>query len=235
MNILNVLPYFNPKMGGDVNVCTNIAKELIKRGHDVTILTTDYELDKSYLNQVKDYGINIVCIKCLFNIGLFIYSPEIKNWLNKNIQKFDIIHLHTFRAYQNNIVKSYSKMYDVPYVLQAHGSILTFFQKKNIKKVYDYFWGYKLLEKASMVLALTETEYNQYKIMGVKEDKIENIQNGIDLSEYKKLPIKGKFKTKYNLSNEEKIILYLGRLHKSKGIESTYKIIFRNYKGTKTC
>ena len=110
MNILNVLPYFNPKRGGDVNVCTNFSKELIKRGHEVTILTTDFELDIDYLNQVKDYGIDIVCIKCLFNLGLFIYSPDIKYWLNSNIQKFDIIHLHTFRAYQNHIVQLYSKI-----------------------------------------------------------------------------------------------------------------------------
>jgi len=45
MNILYVLPYFNPKNGGDVNVCANIAKQFVKRGHEVTILTTDFEID----------------------------------------------------------------------------------------------------------------------------------------------------------------------------------------------
>lgn len=219
MNILHVLPYYNPKRGGDVNVCTNLAKELVKNGHEVTILTTDFECDINYLNQLKEFGINIVSIKTLFNIGLFIYSPQIKNWLKINLNDFDVIHLHTFRAYQNNIVLEYAEKFGIPYIIQAHGSLLTFFQKNKLKRIYDYFWGIKLLKGASKVFALTETEYNQYRIMGVLDDKIEIVPNGINLSEYQKLSTKGEFKKKYNLSHEEKIILYLGRLNKNKGID----------------
>jgi Glycosyltransferase len=48
--------------------------------------------------------------------------------------------------------------------------------------------------------------------------KIEVIPNGVDLSIYSKLPKKGEFKKKYGVAEYEKIILYLGRIHKSKGI-----------------
>ena len=223
MNILYVLPYFNPKRGGDVNVCANLAREFVKRGHEVTILTTDFELDVNYLNYIEEQGINVVHSKVLFNLGLFIYSPEMKKWLNKNISNFDIIHLHTFRAYQNNIIHEYSKKYKVPYILQAHGSVLPFFQKQKLKKVYDHIWGYKLLQDASKVIALTETELEQYKEMKIPENKIKIVPNGINLSEYQDLPKKGEFRKKYGIKDDDKVILYLGRLNKTKGIDLLIK------------
>jgi glycosyltransferase involved in cell wall biosynthesis len=142
-----------------------------------------------------------------------------KKWLNKNIQKFDIIHLHTFRAYQNNIIQNYSKKYNIPYILQAHGSLLTFFQKSKLKKIYDLLWGHELLKDASKLIALTESEFGQYQQMGVPENKIEIVPNGINLLNYQNLPEKGEFKKKYNISNDVIVLLYLGRLHKSKGID----------------
>ena len=40
-----------------------------------------------------------------------------------------------------------------------------------------------------------------------------------DLSEYENLPKKGSLEKKYGIENNEKIILYLGRIHKTKGID----------------
>lgn len=236
MNILYVLPYFNPKRGGDVNVCANLAREFVKKGHEVTILTTDFEFDKDYLGSIEEHGINIVYSKVLFNVGLFIYSPEMKKWLNNNLQNFDIIHLHTFRAYQNNIIRKYSKKYNVPYILQAHGSVLPFFQKQKLKKIYDYIWGHSILNDASQIIALTETETEQYKEMKVPENKIEIIPNGITLSDYQDLPETGEFRSKYNISQDEKIILYLGRIHKRKGIDvllKSFETVSKDFKNVR--
>jgi glycosyltransferase involved in cell wall biosynthesis len=55
--------------------------------------------------------------------------------------------------------------------------------------------------------------------MGVPEEKIAIIPNGIDLSEYAELPPKGSFKKKFNIPEDRKIILYLGRIHRTKGID----------------
>jgi glycosyltransferase involved in cell wall biosynthesis len=59
--------------------------------------------------------------------------------------------------------------------------------------------------------------------MGVPEEKIAIIPNGIDLSEYAVLPPKGAFKRKFGIPEEKKIILYLGRIHKIKGIDFLIK------------
>jgi glycosyltransferase involved in cell wall biosynthesis len=73
------------------------------------------------------------------------------------------------------------------------------------------------------VIALSNAEAEQYKAMGVPEWKIAIIPNGIDLSEYAELPPKSSFKKKFNIPEDKKIILYLGRIHKTKGIDFLVK------------
>ena len=41
----------------------------------------------------------------------------------------------------------------------------------------------------------------------------------MDLSEFEKLPPKGGFRAKYHIREDEKIVLYFGRIHKIKGID----------------
>jgi len=88
--------------------------------------------------------------------------------------------------------------------------------KQRLKQVYDSFWGYKLLRDASKVIAITKTEVKQYKSMGISEDKIGIVPNGIDLSEFENLPGKGEFRRQYGINGNQKIILYLGRIHRIK-------------------
>jgi glycosyltransferase involved in cell wall biosynthesis len=221
MKILQVLPFFTPARGGSATAPYNISKHLAKRGHEVTVFTTDFEFDEEYAKSLD--SVRVVPFHCITNVGLMLISPTMKRQLKKEIKDFDVIHMHNFRSYQNIIVHRYARKCGVPYVLQAHGSVLPFFQKQRLKKIFDLFFGYKILRGASKVIALTKTEVEQYKKMGVDEDKIEIVPNGIDLSEYENLPERGGFRKKYSISDDEKIILYLGRLHKIKGVDLLVK------------
>jgi glycogen synthase len=46
MKILQVIPFFSPKFGGSLTVAYNLSKELAKRNHEVTIITTYFEFDQ---------------------------------------------------------------------------------------------------------------------------------------------------------------------------------------------
>ena len=222
MRILQVIHYLSPLHGGgSINVAYNLSKHLAERGHKVTIFTTDFELDNGYIQSLD--GVRVVLFHCIANIGLMLISPEMKKLLKEEIRDFDVIHMHNFRSYQNVVAHHYAKKYGVPYILQAHGSVLPFFQKQRLKKLYDWVWGYRILKDASKVIALTKTEAEQYKKMGVGEDKIEIVPNGIDLSEYENLPKRGEFRRKYLIGDDKKIILYLGRIHKIKGLDLLVK------------
>jgi glycosyltransferase involved in cell wall biosynthesis len=220
MKNLHVIEFFTPPRGGSVIVPYNISKQLAKNGHEVTILTTDFEYDEFFANSLEHA--TVIPFHCKANLSLFFYSPKMKNWLKNNINNFDIIHLHNFRSYQNMMVGKYALLNKIPYIIQAHGS-LPYNGKTILKKSFDRIYGLNLLQSASKCIALNETEKQQYIELGVDENKIEIIPNGINLSEYENLPNRGIFRKKYGIEEDEKIVLYLGRLHKSKGIDLLLK------------
>jgi len=227
MKILQVTPYFPPAyaFGGPVKVTYQISRELIKRGHEVVVYTTDAKDFGSRLEIDSSNIIERMKVHRFRNLSLalvkkfkFSVTPQLALFARKEVKKFDIIHLHEYRTFQNIVIHHYISKYDVPYILQAHGTIPRI-GKKELKWIYDAFFGYRLLRDTSKVIALSRVEAEQYKRMGVPKEKIAIIPNGIDLSEYAELPPKGSFKKKFNIPEDKKVILYLGRIHKTKGID----------------
>lgn len=219
MKILQIIPRFNPLLGGGVNVVFNFSKFLSKRGHEVTIITTDWGFDENYANIIEAEGVEVLSFRSITNMFLFIPTPKLGDWLSKNIKNYDIVHLNGARSYQNIVVHKYAKKHNIPYVLQAHGSVMRIVERQKLKKIYDQLWGYKIFSDSSKVIALTYSEGESYERMGINKEKIEFIPNGIDLSIYDQLPQRGGFREKHSIGKNERIILYLGRLHKSKSID----------------
>lgn len=215
MKILQVIQFFGPKHGGSFAVAYELTKHLAKIGHEVTVITTDFEIDLTVAKSLK--GVEVIPFHCQLNIGGLLVSPSMNRYLEENIAKFDIIHMHNFRTYQNIFVHKYLK-YNVPYILQAHGSVSRIIEKKNLKYIYDVFYGNKLLKDASNIIAVSDVEIDQYLQMNVPLKKIIVIPNGIDVDSFSRLPGKGNFRKKYNI-NEKHIILFLGRIHEIKGID----------------
>jgi glycosyltransferase involved in cell wall biosynthesis len=119
----------------------------------------------------------------------------------------------------NAVIYYYAKKYKVPYVLQGHGAVFPSksFIKQVLGRILDSLFTYRLLRGASKVIALNQVEAEHYKYVGVPEEKIEIIPNGIDFSAYHDLPPQGSFKKKFGIE-KDKIVLYMGRLHETKGL-----------------
>jgi len=240
MRILFVIPYFYPTQafGGPVSVAFNMGKELAKRGHEVVVFTSDAKDLENRLNVESNeiegmtvYYLRNLSMGLVKNSKLFITS-ELTSRIASEVKSLDIIHAHEYRTYQNIVVHKLAKKYGVPYILQAHGS-LTRIGREVRKWLYDFLFGRRVLKGASKVIALSRVEADQYRGMGVPEEKIEVIPNGIDLSEYAKLPLKGSFKKRLNIPEDKKLILYLGRIHKTKGINvliEAYAYLTKNMK-----
>ena len=54
--------------------------------------------------------------------------------------------------------------------------------------------------------------------MGIYEDKVTILPNGIQVSKYPDFK-KGEFREKYRYTDKDRIILYIGRIHESKGLD----------------
>jgi glycosyltransferase involved in cell wall biosynthesis len=79
--------------------------------------------------------------------------------------------------------------------------------------------GYKIIHGASKLIALTSSEVNQYIKVGADKNKIFIVPNGIDIAEFNDLPTKKEFRIQYGINDDEKIILFVGRIHKIKGLD----------------
>jgi glycosyltransferase involved in cell wall biosynthesis len=227
MNILQVVPYFPPAyaFGGPVSVAYSISKELVKRGHNVTVYTTDAKNPSERLKvmPVMDVdGIEVHYMRnlCLSPIRLsnFFIPPEVAFVSKSELRKFDVIHLHEFTTFQNVMIAHNARKVGVPYVLQTHGSIQISGRRRR-KLLFNILFGNKILRGASKVIALSSVEKLQYRSVGLPDHKIVIIPNGIDLSNFANLAPKGSFKSNFKIGSRKKIILYLGRIHKTKGID----------------
>jgi len=215
MKIGFITPFFSPVAGGSAKGPYYLAKYLVKKGHEVFIFTSNFGRNLAKFPDEKDLA--IIESKIELKVFNLFYTSSLRSELESS-NKLDILHLHNFRTYQNYVAYSYAKRTNTPYILQAHGSIPRI-GKKELKWLYDVLFGYRLLRDASKVIALTQVETDQYRRMGIPGEKIAIIPNGIDLSEYAELPPKGSFKEKFNIPEDRKIILYMGRIHKIKGVD----------------
>ena len=235
MKILQVIPYFEWSYGGPVRVLYQLSRELAKRGHDVTIYTTDVGRRNPLTEKQKirfDSNSKVQYFKCQNNwiadrLKLHV-SFQMFSAIKDNLTDFDVVHLHEARGIPNLLVWYYAKKFGIPYILQARGSLPKTIPGQNVglvclKIMFDTILGNNILRDTSKVIALCRIEAEQYMDMRVPEEKIAFIPNGIDLSDYANLPHKGSFKEKFNIPKDTKIVLYLGRIHKIKGIDFLVK------------
>ena len=221
MKILQVIQGFSPLHYGSAESTYHTSKELAKRGHEVTIYTSDFKLTQEYVNCIPE--VKVCAFKTWLNLAKFYITPGMIKSAKEEIKHFDVIHMQTYRTFQNIIVHHYAKKYGIPYVLQARGDLPRMTEKQRLKKLYDWVFGYRILRDATKVIALTKITVEQYKQMGVDENRIVISPNGVDLSDYNNLPERGGFRRKYSIRDDEKMILYLGRIHKGKGIDLLVK------------
>jgi glycosyltransferase involved in cell wall biosynthesis len=230
MNILQVCPFFKPlwESGGMARSAYELSRRLVQGSHQVTVYTTNRSLYDRRVETNKPVWLDGMRVYYFENLRKYFPMinpppPPIPYYLPKiarrELKQFDIVHIHGYRDLPSVVIHHYARKYRIPYVLQARGSLTTFFYKGWLKRIFDKLWGYRILRDAAKVIALTQTEVEQCKSMGVSEDKIEILPNGLDLSEFENLPQKGEFRRKYGLDDNERVILYLGRIHKIKGLD----------------
>ena len=92
MKVLTVLTYYRPHTSGLTIYVERLAKSLVKLGHEVTVLTSQYarELPRE---EVQD-GVRIVRAPVLFRVSKGVIMPSF-GWLAwKLVRCHDVIHLH---------------------------------------------------------------------------------------------------------------------------------------------
>jgi glycosyltransferase involved in cell wall biosynthesis len=216
---------------GITSVVYKVSKELVKRNNDVSVYTSNMlnlnENSVIPVNCLKINGVTVHYLKSLLHSRTLIFTPSLLYLLLKNLRDFDIVHIHDCRSFQGILTCTLARIKHVPYAFQPHGSYLpllsdspfTTFARIGLDKLICN----KIVRHASKIIALTKEEAQEYLNIGVSAEKIAIIPNGVDLSEYEYLPPKGYLKKKYSISDDVKIVLYLGRINKAKGLDFLIK------------
>lgn len=239
MKILHVTNFFKPswESGGVTRVVYELSKKLVDHGHEVTVYTTDgykFRLDVQKNKSIDVDGIKVYYFRNLIHKLVIKANITIPYYLlliaSKQIKEYDIIHIHEHRTLLAACVQYYAKKQQIPYILQSHGTVLKIMRMNKFKTLFDWLFGYNILNGSVKLIAVSQIEVEQYRKMNVPDEKIVLIPNGINLKSFANLPEGGLFRKKYNFMDEY-IILFLGRLNKIKGIDfliQSYAILARD-------
>jgi glycosyltransferase involved in cell wall biosynthesis len=228
VKILQIIDFFYPAWGrgGPPRSVYELSKELVKKGHEVTVYTTDIYKKNQRMNNIKNPilldGINVYYFKNISNKlawSNYSFSIDLMFAMNNNISSFDIVHAHLFRSMHAVALHHFAQRKKIPYILQPRGSAPRW-TKSQIKYIFDAVFGNHILNDARKIIVSSEIESTQYYDLFpfLNKKVFSYMPNGIDLSVYNKLPPKGNLKNKYNIKSNEKIILYLGLIDKRKNI-----------------
>jgi len=224
MRILQITPAFIPSEFGGIKIQSYyLSRELARRGHEVTVYTSNARNSRANLDRKGLYdmdGVKVVYFNNYLSNRWFplFFTPGIVKSLRDELKKYDIVHQHGIRTFQSIAAHYYCAKYEVPYVLSPHGSLPQINNWVFLKKMYDYVLGHKILVQAAKVIATTRIEADQCRKLGIEESKIVQSTNGIDVDEYEQLPERGAFRKNYHIK-EKRIVLSLGRIHKIKGLD----------------
>jgi len=209
------------------NLLLPLIDRLVQEGYEVEICCTPgkdskklEELGYKFKYVYIDRKINILSnLKSL--IGLYRVMKD---------GKYDIVHVHTPLA--SALGRIAAKLAHIPIIIYtAHG----FYFHENMPKLeYKIF---TLLEKilgkyfTDYIFVQSEEDYKTAKQLGIiGEDKITCISNGIDLEKFNLENVRidtGAFKSVLGIPPEGKVITFIGRLVKEKGILDLFDVFIK--------
>ena len=129
----------------------------------------------------------------------------------------EVVHIHDLRSLLSVASHRAARASGIPYVLSPHGGLQRL-GKQPAKLVFDMLWGKAILRDVSALCAISPLEAHDASLFGVESRRIHQFPPGINPDEYKSLPARGKFASRWGLQ-DRRIVLFLGRLHWIKGAD----------------
>ena len=227
MKILMLTWEYPPRVvGGISKVVYDLSHKMVKEGNEVTVVTYKegdnvkyYENDKGVeVYRVDNYMIrpnNFIDWIMQLNFNMITKANEI---INKN-GKFDVIHAHDWLVAYS--AKSIKESYNIPLISTIHATESgrnNGIHDETQRYINDSEW--MLTYESSEVIVNSNYMKNEVqRLFGLPYDKINVIPNGVNLQLFSNVNIDYDFRRQYAMDNE-KIILYVGRLVYEKGIQN---------------
>ncbi len=245
MRVLHVVQNYHPAIGGAELLMQNISEGLVKRGHRITVFTSNAPSSEAYINSsIKTFlpGIETISGVVVKRLPIVQLPPLVRKVLDAVMLAFwqgrlpfnDLIRIlwagPHLRGLRYEIMNS-----EVDLVVATSFPFLHIYQafsaarKRRIPFVvipcthpmdawaFENPRHYRLLQECQAVIANTSYEKDYLISRGVLEEKIHAVGLGI-YPEHFNQARRGEFREKHSIGDEERIVLFTGRKAEGKGI-----------------
>ena len=238
MRILFSVHGYKPayRLGGPILSVSALAEGLVRNGHEVTVFTTNSNLDED-LDVVTDKPMIVDGVKVWYfrheeplrhwlgpirylskSMG-FLYAPEMRAALERVVPQVDIVHTHLPFVYPTYAASRAALRHNKPLFYHQRGVFdparLRFRGLK--KRVFIELFEKPVMRKAARLIALTSAEVASYRALGI-DTPATVIPNGIDADAYGNRP-RAQNKGGLDGSSRGALILFMGRVHPIKGAD----------------
>ena len=242
MKILMLTWEYPPRIvGGIARVVHDLSHKLVKDGNDVTVVTykegdvPEFENDKGVkVYRVENYMIhpnNFTDWIMQLNFALTSKATQIINEQGS----FDCIHAHDWLVTYS--AKTLKDAFQIPIVSTIHAT-----ESGRNSGIHDDVQRYindtewlLTYESSEVIVNSNYMKCELQRLFGLPFEKINVIPNGVNLTNFNGIDRDYDFRRRYAMDNE-KIILYIGRLVHEKGVQhliSAMPKIINGYNDTK--
>lgn len=238
MRLLYAVHGYKPafRLGGPIVSISTLAEALVRRGHDVTVVTTNSNLDQD-LDVPVGQAVDVEGVKVWYfqheeplqkwlpfipylsqSIG-FLYAPGMRDALRRMVPGMDLVHTHMPFVYPTFAAARAARRARKPLFYSQRGVFdpqsLKFRSLK--KTLYIRLIERPILRHATTLVALTEAEVHSYRALGV-ETPCRVVPNGVDVAKYRTIPLSPPAALP-QIGQDPLVVLFMGRLHPTKGAD----------------
>jgi glycosyltransferase involved in cell wall biosynthesis len=228
VRILQIVSYFAPAWGygGPPRVMTEYAAGLFRRGHDITVLTTDV-LDGDRRARPRYEVIDGVHVYRYVNLSNAL-AWHAKKYLPPGLilaallraRRFDFVHATDARTVATAAAFLAASSSRIPFCLSAHGSLPGSSGFRGaVKRAYDAALVRPMLRYASLLLAQTEHERRLVLEAGGRPESTRLLPLPTDPNAGLAARSIGLLRKRAGIAPNARIALFLGRIHWLKGLD----------------
>ncbi len=215
MRVVQVCPWFHPHVGGVETHVSGLARELVRRGHDVTVVTSRY--DRALPEREEWDGVHVVRAKTRAVWLRTPWAPATKAALAG--LEADVVHAHSPPPLTSYYAARACARRGVPLVVTVHCDIEvpTLFGPV-IESLYRRTLEPATLRRAARLIVTTSTYAATSR--AVWRFNPEVVPNAVDLHRYRPEVDGGPVREKHRLAPNESVVLAVGRMVPHKGMEN---------------
>ncbi|HUE41998.1 MAG TPA: glycosyltransferase [Candidatus Sulfotelmatobacter sp.] len=230
MRILNVTQSYAPffEFGGPPVKIRALSAELAGRGHPVTVLTADWNLEGRFPGGVPPAGmarspfgwrqdangVQAIYLPTWLRYRALSWNPAVKRFARARLQNFEVVHIFGLYDLLGPAIAERCRAFNIPYVVEPIGMFLPIVRSFWKKRAYQSLFGTKMLDHARFLIATSEQEAAELASGGIPHDKIFLRRNGVEFP--RNLPTRGTFRAKQGIPSDARVVLFLGRLSAKK-------------------